>query len=330
MIPAAMRAVILREYQAGLDHLSVDDFPIPQPGDHDVIVKMTSAPVHPSDLAFIQGRYGFRRALPTVPGFEGSGVVLAVGAQANQTLIGQRVACLATRADGTWAQYLCTGEQDVIPLPNSVSDDLAAALLVNPLSAWAMVDLARASGAKAIVQTAAAGALGKMIIRLCQRWGIETINIIRREAQISELEQSGARYILNSSEPTFDKHLRELCATLGAHIAFDAVGGSLSASVLRTLPNGSTLIIYGGLDGQPAQFTVDQFIFRAKQVRGFWLSHWMRDASSETRAEALMDILANSEDFTSPIAGRYPLEQAPQALQTYESSMTTGKVLLIP
>src|SRR3972149_3926246 len=186
--PATMRAVQLRAYDGKPDSVVVAELPMPHPGPGRVLVRVAASPINPSDLMFIRGLYGFKKALPVVPGFEGSGtVVVAGGGLIARLLAGRRVACAAASPelrDGTWAEYMVTAARLAVPLRRDTDLEQAAMMLVNPLSAWALVDIARRAGHRAVVQTAAASALGRMVVRLAGRFGLAVINIVRRVEQV--------------------------------------------------------------------------------------------------------------------------------------------------
>ncbi|MCS7072826.1 MAG: alcohol dehydrogenase catalytic domain-containing protein, partial [Anaerolinea sp.] len=164
-----MRAVFIDRYSPGFQHVFSADCPIPQPGPGEVLVRIAAAPLNPSDLMFVQGLYGLRKNLPVIPGFEGSGTIAALGPDVTDLHIGQRVACFAGAGDGTWAEYMVTGAANCLPVPDSIDMEEAAMLLVNPLTARALLDRAQETGGGALVQTAAASALGQIIIRLAAR-----------------------------------------------------------------------------------------------------------------------------------------------------------------
>ncbi|MGQ9910550.1 MAG: zinc-binding dehydrogenase [Candidatus Flexifilum sp.] len=326
-----MRAVVIDSYSPGFDHLRVEQRPIPRPGPGEVLVQIAAAPLNPSDLMFVQGLYGLRKGLPVVPGFEGSGTIAAVGPGVDEAHVGQRVACFAGAGDGTWAEYLVTGAANCLPVPDAIGSEDAAMLLVNPLTARALIERAQESATEAIVQTAAASALGQMIIRLAARRGLTVINVVRRPEQVELLKGIGAEYILDSSEPTFEKHLREACRSLNAALAFDAVGGELTGVVLRCLVNGGCVTVYGGLAGAPAVIGVDQLIFRRKRVDGFWLSAWLAQTPADARLAAWMDVCADADTlFKSQVRARYPFDRAADAVRDYAAQMTGGKVVLTP
>ena len=111
-------------------------------------------------------------------------------------------------------------------------------MLVNPLTAWALMEEARLGRHRAVVQTAAASALGRMVLRLGQKFSIATINVVRRAEQVDLLRKMGAEHVLNSSDPGFDASLADLCHRLGASIGFDAVAGEMSAQSFARSPAG--------------------------------------------------------------------------------------------
>ena len=334
-IPRTMRAVQLLAYEGKPENISIAEIPVPRPGPGEVLVKVFASPINPSDLMFIQGLYGFKKSLPAVPGFEGSGTVVDAGSgMLARFLKGKRVACAAADpkiSSGMWAEYVVTSAQLCIPLQKNVELEQAAALLVNPFTAWALMDIARKGGHRAAVQTAAASALGRMIIRLGQRFSIPVINVVRRAEQVQLLRGLGAEHIVNSSEPGFDEGLRELCRKLGASIGFDAVAGEMSAIVMRAQPPGARLLVYGGLSLAASQADPASLIFEGKHLEGFWLTAWLRSKNllSQLRVARQVQSLLGG-DLKTDFQAKLALNDAARALQQYASNMTAGKVLLMP
>ncbi len=333
-IPATMRAVQLSAYDGRPESIHAVQMPVPRPGPGQVLVRVHASPINPSDLMFIQGLYGFKKPLPAVPGFEGSGTVVAAGPGfMPRMLVGRRVACAAADAriaGGMWAEYLVTAAQMCIPLRKNVNMEQAAMMLVNPLTAWALVDEARRGGHKAMVQTAAASALGRMIVRLAQRFRMPLINVVRREEQVQLLRAMGAEHVLNSSSPDFDSSLRDLCRKLGATIGFDAVAGETTLRVMQAQPPRSRLLVYGGLSLAPCQIDPGSLIFEEKHLEGFWLSAWLRRKNplAQMRVARQVQELLGS-DLKSEVHARLPLTEAARGLAEYASNMTAGKVLLL-
>jgi NADPH:quinone reductase-like Zn-dependent oxidoreductase len=330
-----MRAVQLRDYDGNPGSLAVAEVPMPRPGANEVLVKVFASPVNPSDLMFITGNYGFKKPLPATPGFEGSGTVVEVGSGTMARFMkGRRVACAAADAKaqgGMWAEYIVTSAQLCVPLGKKVNMEHAATMLVNPLTAWALMNAARRGGHRAAVQTAAASALGRMVIRLGQKFGLPVVNVVRRAEQVELLGAMGAEHILNSSDPSFDDELRRICHKLGASISFEAVAGEMSGRVLRAQPPHSRMLVYGGLSLRPVEIDTASLIFDDKHVEGFWLSAWLRSRNvlSQLRVANRVQAMLGGE-LKTEIRARLPLEKAGEGLAQYASDMTAGKVLLVP
>ena len=331
-IPDRMTAVVLDSY-TGVSALRIERRVVPKPGPNEVLVRVAATPINPSDLAFLEGLYGFKKPTPTVPGFEGSGTVVSAGrGMMGKYLNGKRVACVSQdRGDGVWAEYMVTPASLVFPLDASVSLEQGAMSVVNPLTALAFLTLAKEGRHKAIVQTAAASALGQMVNRLCKSEGIQIINIVRRAAQEQFLKEQGSEIILNSNDAHFSQNLGEVCQQYQSQIAFDAVGGPMTIQLLKAMPSHGKVIVYGGLSYEPVQAEAGQFIFEGKSIEGFWLTSWMskknflQSLAIWQRAQKLI-----TTDLKSEIRRHYPLNQVQDAIKEYQGQMTGGKILLRP
>lgn len=333
-IPSSMLAVQLLAYDGKPESITVAQVPVPRPGPGEVLVKIFASPINPSDLIFLQGRYGFTKPLPTVAGFEGSGTVVESGpGLMGRYLKGKRVACATADASisgGMWAEYTVTSAKFCIPLRKHVSLEQASSLLVNPFTAWALMDEARRGKHRAVVQTAAASALGRMIVRLGQKFSIPVVNVVRRREQVELLRAMGSQHVLNSSDPGFEGALRDLCRKLGATIGFDAVAGDMSGMVLNAQPPQSRLLVYGGLSLAPSQVDPTWLIFEGKRLEGFGLSNWLQSKNLLTQlriAGQVQDLLGS--DLKTEFQARFPLKSVGKALQQYTSNMTAGKILLV-
>lgn len=331
-IPAEMAAVVLDAYE-GPEHLRVERRPVPATGKNEVLVKMAAASVNPSDLSFLAGRYRFRKPLPAIPGFEGSGTVMATGGGLlGRYLLGRRVACVSqAQNDGVWAEYAAVKAGYALVLHKSVSLEQGAVSAVNPLTAVVLVSLARAGGHKAFINNAAASALGRMLERLARREGLQVINVVRQEEQVVALRAAGSPFALNSEDLGFDQSLRDLCREHEVRLAFDAVAGEMTGRLLAAMPAGARVTVYGGLSHRPAQVAGSDLIYWGKQVDGFLLSNWTSRQSFIgnlrlwRRAQGLM-----TSELFSEVRACYPLERAREAVLAYQENMSAGKVLLVP
>lgn len=329
-VPLFMRACVIKAYDGKLESLAVMKRPVPRPGNDEVLVKMTAAPVNQSDLLFLRGRYSHHRPLPAIPGMEGSGVVVDSGGVLGQLLLGRRVACMATSDSGTWAEYAVANVSQCIPLRRHISDEQGALAFVVPLTAWALVQSLRKGRHRAGAQTAAASSLGQIVLRLAQREGISMINIVRRPEQVELLRSLGAEYVLNSSDADFDERCRALCHELRVTLAFDAVAGDTTARLLRALPRGAKVTVFGALSQQPAQVDPDQLIFEHKELDGFWLADWFPSGfgGGQSPLSQLTGLL--DQENAAHINATFSLEQLHDAVKAVSKGIGGGKVLLVP
>jgi NADPH:quinone reductase len=330
-IPSTMKAVVLHEYAAAAG-LRIEQVPTPTPGPGQVLIEVAASPINPSDLAFIDGNYVPRPEPPTRPGLEGSGTVVAAsGGAMGRYLNRRRVAFVASTKSGAWAEYVVVPQRLALPLGAQVSLQAGAMSVVNPMTALAFLDMTRSAGSRAVVNTAAAGALGRMIDRVLSSEGIEVINLVRRAEQVESLAAGGADIVLDTSSPDFDTVYKEACHEHGAGLALDAIGGTLTRRLLAGLPRGSTVVVYGGLSDQDAQVEIGDLVFAGKTVTGFWLTRWLpeRNPVQILRMWRKVQRLIG-DSLGSEVQATYPLEQVVDAISAYQSEMSAGKVLLTP
>lgn len=332
-VPSTMRAVVLHDATGGIDALRIEERAVPKPAAGEVLVKIAATPVNPSDLMFLKGMYGITKPVPVVPGFEGSGrVVSGGGGFAAQALVGLRVAVSASvDGDGTWAEYARVPVQQCIPLLPWVGDDEAASAIVNPLTAHALVQLARKQGHEGVVQTAGASALGRMLVRLCQREGLPLVSVVRRDEQARALRELGATHVVDSSKDDWRETLRRLAREVKASVAFEAVAGKLTGEVAAAMPHGSTVVVYGGLSEAPCSVDPRELIFRGIHVQGFWLADWFRTAGLPAVLEGGVAVQRRlRQEFATTIRDKVGFDRIVPAMRDYEARMSEGKVLLCP
>jgi len=338
-IPATMRALVLERYEsqlsAAIAGLKVTERPVPVLSRGQVLVKIEAAACNPSDLLLLQGKYGALKRLPTVPGWEGAGTVVAGGrGWLSRWFVGKRVACgVQGDRNGTWAEYVVANATQCIPLKRGLSFEQAAGLIVNPLTALGLLDTARRHGHRAAVSTAAAGQLGRMILAIAKKQGYRVIHVVRREEQVQLLKSLGGEHVLNSSDENFLKNFAAACARLSATAAFEAVGGKMAGDIINAMPPDSTVYLYGTLSGDPcAGIDPSAVIFQGKSLTGFYLAKWLqrRNLLFALRTARSAQQLLIDGTIETKIQRRVTLDEAADGLQQYVDQMTAGKVLIMP
>jgi NADPH2:quinone reductase len=309
------------------------EIPVPRPRAGQVLVRMAAAPINPSDIGQLTGSsYSGEHTYPFTLGLEGSGVVVAAGAGwLPRLLVGRRVACTAPMpGDGTWAEYMVTAARLCVLLNKSVSLEQGAMLLINPLSALAMFEMAARGKHRALVSTAAASALGGMLVRLGQRHNVPIIHIVRRPAQVDLVRERGGVHVLNSSDTDFVGQLRTLARHLQATLWLDAIGGRFTQQLAEAAPYGSRLLLYSRLSEEDCVIDARTALTKNLHFDGWFLANWLREKNllqvlrTSQRAQALL-----ASDLQSPVQSRRPLATTQQAVEDYLHNMTAGKILLM-
>src|SRR5262245_6369590 len=228
-----------------------DDVPAPEPRRGEVLVRMLASPINPSDLMYVAGGYGLKPRLPATPGFEGVGVVEATGGGFLGWLRkGKRVAVINDRI-GNWAEYTVTKARQVVPVPDDITDEQAATFFVNPATAVVMTrDVLQLPAGAWLLQSAAGGELGKMVIRLGKKFGFRTLNVVRRREQVEELKKLGADAVLVESDGPLPEQVAKAVPGGGGY-AIGPVGGKTGSELIASLGVGGRCLLYGSLTEDP-------------------------------------------------------------------------------
>src|SRR6201993_1418681 len=232
--------------KSGELEISLAEVAIPEPSADEVVVRVEASPINPSDLGLLVGAADMTTAKASgtkdapvitarVPegamkamagrldesmpvGNEGAGVVVKTGASDSaKALMGRTVAMIG---GAMYAQYRCLKVSECLPLPAGLTPAEGASCFVNPLTALGMTETMRREGHKALVHTAAASNLGQMLNKICLKDGIALVNIVRNKEQADLLRKIGAKYVVDSTSPTFMDDLTNALAETGATIAF--------------------------------------------------------------------------------------------------------------
>ena len=311
------------------DWLAEAELPVPTPGPGQALIRLRTASVNPSDIHFIKGEYGQLRVKGVAAGFEGCGDVVATGPGAD-SLQDKRVA-FVTAGSGAWAEYVVTQSQMCIPLPPDISDEDGAAQIVNPLTAMAMVDIAKGAG-EAFVVSAATSQLGKLMCSLGRDLGLKLIALVRRPEMINTLNKIGASKVLVTGDPEVKNKFSEISADLKPRVFLDAVADQLSEQLFCSMPNGARWVCYGKLSAELPELTqMGQLIFMGKRIEGFWLTRWMKDTPPADQMRAIVEVQARFTDgrWKTDISDRLALREVVSNLAT-ALKKSDGKVLITP
>jgi NADPH:quinone reductase-like Zn-dependent oxidoreductase len=301
----------------------------PEPGAGQLLVALEAAPINPSDLLLIRGRYGHRPALPAALGSEGVGRIVAVGPAVDGARVGERVLILPTLKHGTWQDQIAIDEGDAIPVDPSADAIQLAMLGVNPITADLLlrgfVDLPRGAW---VGQTGGNSAVGRYVITLAKQAGVRTLSVVRRPEAAAELLESGADAVVVSG-PDLGAQLDKVLGDERIALLLDPIAGDVTTELASKLAHGGTLVSYGGMSGGPVALAPADIIFRDLHIRGFWQKHWLDATPRDEIAAAYAPLAALVAEgaLRSPVAATYPLDRYQDALTHAMKTDGAGKVL---
>ena len=336
---STMRSIRYHAFGTPEDVLRVEREPAPQPpGPDEVLIRVLVRPMHPGDLLGVAGRYrapGDPTPVPVGgnrPGFEGMGVVEAVGAEAAERLQpGMRVAFFP--GAGAWGERTLVRAEFVSALPAQVPDAIGAQLHVNPLTAQMLLRAAHQAGVGAggaMLLTAAGSAVAKLLAALALRAGLPLVGLVRSSAGVRELAGLHPDMpVVATDTPDWRDNLTRYLDGKPLRAVFDAVGGALPSELFLRLAPGGTLVMYGDMSGVPLQIPALMLPMRDLHVEGVSVGRWA-GLPAEQRREDLRGALDLALHYPHlfEIAASYDLDQVAAAAAHAQRAGKRGAVLL--
>jgi NADPH2:quinone reductase len=311
-----MKAIQIEEF-GGPEAFRYVDLDDPTPGEGEVLVEVARSGINFADTHSTRNDYLAKQTLPLVPGAEISG----------RTPDGRRVAALL--GSGGYAQKVAVPEAILIPVPDEVDDEQAAGMLLQGLTAMALVHrCARIEPGESIVVEAAAGGTGSLAVQVAKRAGARVIALASSEEKRALVRELGADEAVDSRAEDLGAAIRE--ANGGERI--DAVlhmsGGESFDAELGVLAPLGRMVVFGIASREQREVSTAALLRGSKSVIGFWLAHLL--ARPELVAPMIGELLAAvaQRELMVTIGGVYPLSEAARAHEDLTARRTSGKLLL--
>ena len=323
-----MRAAIYDTFGNPADVTRLGDVPQPNPGKGEVRIRTILSPIHNHDLWTTRGSYGYKPTLPAVGGTEAVGTIEAVGEDVDAALVGKRVAVGGVQ--GSWAEYFIAPAAGVVPLPETISDEAAAQLIAMPFSAISLLDMLNVKAGDWIVQTAANGAVGKVLAALTAAHGFHLVNLVRRPEAIAELSDMGMTNIVATSDANWVEQVKAITGPDGARSAVDSVGGAIGARLIDVLGQDGELVIFGTATGEPMPLNSGALIFKQITIKGFWGAKVSTAMANDKKGRLIGELvtLAAQGKLPLPVGGIFDLADAAKAMDAAQVPGRAGKILL--
>jgi len=307
-----------------------EQVPRPTPGPGQALVRHTAIGVNFLDVYHRTGLY----KLPELPyglGTEAAGVIESVGAGVNEVRVGQRVGYVGSKP-GSYAQLAVVDVTRLIPLPDDISDETAAAVLLKGMTVEFLIRRTYAlRGGQTVLWHAAAGGVGSIACQWLRALGVSVIATVGSDEKARLATQQGATHTIVYTRENFVERVRELTGGRGVPVVYDSVGKDTFQGSLDVLSPRGLMVSFGNASGKP-----DPVDTQALAIRGsLYLTRPTLFSYISSREElmesstALFSVL-RAGVVKVAIGGRWPLSQAAEAHRTLEARKTTGSLLLIP
>jgi NADPH2:quinone reductase len=311
-------------------------------GADDVLVKVLARPIHLGDIHILSAlpQGGPVEPIPKgtlrVPGLEGVGTVLQIGTSAKaakKLREGQRVAFFP--ANGTWGEYVVAPYDSLLPVPSEISDQIAAQMLINTITASVLIKAGHNS-LKApitlpvyILQNAAASGVGRLLTRVALDRGVRPIRLVRSHQSAEKIQTVlPGPPVYSTSDSNWKKQVRE---ALGAHkleVAFDAIGGKAIDDLAEVVDNGGTIINFGSLGGNTGT-NIYSLAPNNVALKSVSIMSWFRLSQDEKQQDFELALsLAKNHPELFEGAHEYEFADFREAIHHASSPGKTGTVLL--
>jgi NADPH2:quinone reductase len=326
-----MKAVQIKK-TGSWDELKYNEVETPMPGPSQVRVKTAAISVNFADIMLRKGTYLEKPPFPATPGLECSGTIDAVGENIKGLKAGQRVIVFGPKC---YAEYVLAESAQVVPVPDGIDLDDAAALTVNYLTAYHMLhSMAGIQKKQRVLVYAAAGGVGTAVIQLSKPGGFTVIGLTSTNEKSDFAKDQGADYVINYRREDVTARVKEITQGIGVELILNSVAGNTFSRDFEVLATLGQIIWFGFAAGAPEKTLTDllQSGFRKSVgIRTFVIYSIAQMHPDKMRQsyEVLFKYL--KEGIIKPyIYERIPLEDAPRAHRMLESGAVTGKLILKP
>jgi NADPH:quinone reductase-like Zn-dependent oxidoreductase len=342
-----MKAVVFHEH-GGPEVLKYEDAPDPKPGRGDVLIEVRATSINHIDIFLRRGMPGVRVPLPKIAGCDAAGIVREIGSDVSGLRVGDRVtinpgiscghcefcasgfgsqcttyAMVGEHIDGAYAQLLRVPAHIVLPIPDSLSFEEAAAAPLVFVTAWSML-VGKADirpGEDVLILGAGAG-VGTAAIQIAKLAGCRVIATASSDEKLGRAKELGADILINYRKDEFDKRVRDITNRRGVDVVIDYIGADTWVQSLRSARKGGRILTCGATTGFAPQTDLRHIFYRQVRVIG---------STMGSHKEFLEVMKCIFHGQLKPIIDRVlPLSEARQGHELIEKREVFGKIVLTP
>jgi NADPH2:quinone reductase len=324
-----MKAVLCKSLD-GPDALEIGELPEPVPGEGEVAIRVSAAALNFFDTLIVRGKYQTRPDLPFSPGGEVAGKIVRVGPGVQGLSTGQRVA--ACPGYGGCREKIVIAADNVLPLPDGISDETAAAITVAYGTAiHGLEDRGHIKPGQTVLVLGATGGAGLAAVEVAARLGANVVAAGTSDDKLKICAERGAKTLLNLTSIDVKEAVRALAGGKGPDIIYDCIGGPYAEPALRSIAWGGRYLVVGFAAGEIPKIPLNLLLLKGCELVGVFWGRYVRSDPAAFRGQMarLMDWCAKGE-IRPHIDHVFPLEQTAAAIRMIENRKIKGKVIIKP
>lgn len=317
-----------------INDIKIIEKDIPSPKENQVLVKLVSSTIHPSDMLRFTGVFGIKVDFPTQSGLDGYGLVVKDGDSSNKYI--NKYVSFWSLNTYSWAEYCIVDKKDLLITPNYTKDENglkhASNFYLNPLTALGLLDYCKKNNHTSICINGGHSQVSRMLIKLCKKESINVIALVRKENQVKYLYSIGANEVLNINENNFESKLNNLASNLKVSLFIDCVKGSQFIKELRNMPDGCSTLYYGFLSGETESEEDVNKLKKEKNIdfKGMLLFNKYVYSLNEQEKKEVSDYISKEIDglFSTEFNKSYNFIDIKKAIEEYSKNSSSGKVVI--
>jgi len=322
-----MRSIFVTEL-GGPEVLALRDVPVPEPAEHQALVRVHAAGINYADIMQRVGLYPNGPQPPYPAGFEICGVIEKLGENPGPWRAGDAVMGFCM---GGYSEYALADTRALMPKPAGVDFIHGAAIPCQYLTAYhVLLTLGRLQPGQTVLLQAAAGGLGVFMVQIARNIGARIIGTCSSEEKIALLRRLGCQHPVNYNEADFEEEVRAITEGAGCDLAVETVGGQVFDKTVRCMRTRGHLIVVGAASGKPRGIQAMLLLVNNLTVSGFHLMGYSTDTAAMANAQRDLEQWLAEGRLEIVVNHTYPLEQAADAHRLISERKTSGKVVLVP
>lgn len=322
-----MKALVCEQY-GPVEDLKIKEIDSPTPGPKEVLVEVKVAAVNFPDTLIVQGLYQIKPELPFSPGSDFAGIVKEVGKGVTHVKQGDEV--MGFVRVGAFAEEVVVTAAACVPKPPGMDFSIAASfLMAYGTSYHALKDRAELKEGETLLILGASGGVGLAAVELGKVLGAKVIAAASTDEKLALCQEHGADEVINYAKEDLKSRIKELTGGKGVDVIYDPVGGDYSEAALRGMAWKGRFLVVGFTTGTIPKMPLNLPLLKGCSIVGvFWGSFLMHEPkNNEKNTMELMEMFSDGK-LKPHIHGRYPLDNALDALTEMMNRKVRGKVLI--